>query len=49
MYNSYETPEVFEFGRAQTLIRGQKIQDDCDMELGVGFRTIETDIDESDE
>ena len=49
MNNNYETPEVFEFGRAQRLIQGQKIFDECDVELGPNFWTIETDIDESDE
>lgn len=51
MNNNYETPEVLEFGQAQHLIRGMKWPDPlfCDSELGCGYRTMETDIDESDE
>ena len=51
MYNNYETPEVFEFGRAQNLIRGMKWLDPmfCDSEVGCGYRTDETEIDEGDE
>jgi len=51
MNNCYETPEVFEVGRAQSLIRGMKWPDPlyCDTEVGCGYRNIENDIDESDE
>ena len=51
MNNNYETAEVLEFGRAQSLIRGMKMQDElyCDAELGCGYRWVTTDIDESDE
>jgi hypothetical protein len=51
MNNNYESPEVLELGQAQRLIRGMKWPDplSCDSDMGCGFRTMETDIDESDE
>jgi hypothetical protein len=51
MNNSYETPEVLDCGRAQSLIRGMKWPDPlyCDTEMGCGYRTIEADIYESEE
>jgi hypothetical protein len=49
--NSYEASEVFNVGNAHEVILGQKVVDPTsqDNELGQGFRTIEADIDESDE
>jgi hypothetical protein len=49
--NSYEASEVLTVGNAHELILGQKVIDQfsADNELGVGFRTVEADIDESDE
>ena len=49
--NNYEASEVFSVGNAHEVILGQKVIDpsSSDNELGVGFRTVEEDIDESDE
>ena len=48
--NNYKVPEVFNVGNAHELILGQKeIAQTADSVLGVGFRTLENDIDESDE
>ena len=49
--NSYEASEVFNVGNAHEIILGEKVFDPQseDNELGPGFRTLVTDIDESDE
>ncbi len=48
--NNYEASEVFRLGNAHELILGQKVEDvTVDAEIGPGFRTLLTDIDESDE
>lgn len=49
--NNYETAEVLELGRAQNTIRGMKVMDPLtfDFELGVGWRDLPNDIEESDE
>lgn len=51
MDNNYEIPAIIEIGRAQTCILGQKVDDQffCDSELGCGWHTLLTDIDESAE
>lgn len=51
MNSNYETPEVLDFGRAQSLIRGMKVEDPIsfDAELGPGYRTLQNDIDEGEE
>jgi hypothetical protein len=51
MNNNYETAAVVELGQAGNSIRGMKVQDpfSYDEVLGSGWRTLETDIDESDE
>ena len=49
--NNYETAEVLELGQAQNTIRGMKVVDDqyFDVTLGIGWRDLPGDIDESDE
>lgn len=49
--NSYEASEVFNVGNAHEVILGQKVIDPQaeDTELGQGFRTLVSDIDEGDE
>ena len=49
--NSYERSEVFNIGNAHEVILGEKVVDpeSADFELGIGFRTLPSDIDESDE
>ena len=49
--NNYEMPEALEFGQAKALILGMKVEDPVafDHPLGDGWRTLSTDIDESDE
>ncbi len=52
MRNNYEMPEVFELGRAESLILGVKYiaPFDYDLVLGLGFVSwFLEDIDESDE
>lgn len=50
MKNSYEIPDAFELGEAQSHIRGMKDVDVlCDAELGCGWRMLPSDIDESEE
>ena len=49
--NSYERSEVLNVGNAHEVILGSKVEDteSADFELGIGFRTLPNDIDESDE
>ena len=49
--NSYEASEVFNVASAHELILGEKVIDPTteDNLYGVGFRTLPSDIDESDE
>lgn len=49
--NSYEPSEVFNVGNAHEVILGEKVEDpkSADFELGIGYRTLSSDIDESDE
>jgi hypothetical protein len=49
--NSYEASEVFNVGNAHEIILGQKVVDPLaeDSEIGPGFRTELSDIDESDD
>ena len=51
MRNNYEASEVFEFGYAHDVVKGQKpVDNDVDSILGAGFRAVpENDIDETDE
>lgn len=51
MKNNYEVPEAFELGRVRSFIMGQKVPDATweDWALGMGYRFLATDIDESDE
>ena len=49
--NNYEMPEAIELGQAKALILGMKVIDPegFDTEMGIGWRTLTSDIDESDE
>jgi hypothetical protein len=51
MRNNYEASEVFEFGYAHDVVRGQKpVANEVDSILGIDFRAVpEQDIDETDE
>lgn len=51
MNNNYEMPEALTLGRAQSVILGMKMEDPqaFDAIFGQGWRTLPSDIDESDE
>ena len=51
MKNSYDVPEALELGRTPSFIKGEKVQDFTwdDAWMGMGWRVLPTDIDESDE
>jgi hypothetical protein len=50
MKNNYEMSDVLELGEARSHIRGMKEMDIvCDDVLGCGWRSLPTDVDESDE